>query len=336
MCKKAYIYVNYKNIVVLKNYLDIVKQALEKNNYECEYVKKINGLDKKVLYVFPMGIDAFKFYFKGYRNFIIWMQGATADESFLRNHSMIRYKLLNFIDCFALKKAKFILFCSNYMKMHYERLSKTSFENKSYIMPCYNESINLGIIYNKDYNKKIFTYVGSLDLWQCFDETVRLYKKIETIYPDAQLKVLTFSVDEAIKKLKENHVKNYTVKCVKKEEVQKELQDVVYGFLIRDDSIVNRVATPTKLSSYMSVGIIPIFSTVLDDFYNQSKKMKYTVPIRDVNNINGIKSELDKNIVKKELLNEYIELFETYYGTKRHISKISECIQEENYEKFRN
>lgn len=68
MTKKAYIYMNYPNVVVLNVYLDVIKEALVRLNYECEYIKDFNEVSKKDLIVFPMGKDAFKYYFKGYRN----------------------------------------------------------------------------------------------------------------------------------------------------------------------------------------------------------------------------------------------------------------------------
>lgn len=327
MDKKAHFYIKYNNMVVLKYYLDIIKSALEQAGYQCDYVEELDRLSKKDLFVFPMGIDAFKFYHKGYKNFILWQQGATADESFMRNHSKLRYNALNYIDCYAMKKAKFIFFCSEYMRKHYEKLLHRDLKKKSYLMPCYNEQLSPEIIKCKNYQKKSFAYVGSLDLWQCFDETLELYKKIEERYSDAELTVLTFSVDEAKIKIKNAGIQNYKVKCVKKEAVKKELTDVVYGFILRKNSIVNRVATPTKLSSYMSVGVIPIFSVVLDDFMKVSTKMEYVIPVEEKLNLEVFLEKIDKAIDKKQLLDEYLNLFRSYYGTEEHINNIFKLIR---------
>ena len=328
MKKIAHFYVNYANAVVLNGYLDIIKQGLIKCGFACDEVKNVTGLSKKDLYVFPMGIDAFKFYHKGYRNFILWQQGATADESYMRNKSKLRYNLLNYIDLFAMKKAKIIFFCSEYMRTHYEHLAHRSYINKSYTMPCFNETLSTHIIEEKDYTKKNFAYVGSLDLWQCFDETIALYKEIENFYPNAHIKVLTFSVNEAIKKIKERGIRNYEVKCVKKENVQNELKDTVYGFVIRKDSIVNRVATPTKLSSYMSVGVIPIFSNVLEDFKKVSNNMKYAISVGNIHYVSDVLAKIDLPIEKKELIKEYSQLFSSYYGIHNHVNHISRLMKE--------
>ena len=136
---RAYIYINYKNIVVLKSYLDVVKSAIERVGIPCEYRNSLEGVKKSDLVIFPMGNDAFKYYLKGYHNFILWMQGVTADESYIRHQSKIRYFVLNQVDLFAMKRAKAILYVSDYLRQHYEKIGKCSFKNKSYIMPCFNE-----------------------------------------------------------------------------------------------------------------------------------------------------------------------------------------------------
>lgn len=324
MSKRAHIYVNYKNVVVLQGYLEIIKKALSNAGFDCDEILSVDGLDKKDLYVFPMGIDAFRFYHRGYRNFLLWQQGATADESYMRNKSKIRYWVLNDIDCFAMKKAKMVFFCSQYMKEHYERKAHCSFADKAYLMPCYNEELSVKDIEGKDYTKKHFTYAGSLDLWQCFDEIASIYKSIEEVYPDAYFKVLTFSVREAERIIESYGIKNYVVKSVSKDKVQEELKDMVFGFVIREDSVVNRVATPTKLSSYMSVGVIPIFSTVLDDFNRASKSMQYVIAVDKTEKRDALIEKIGMRIDREKLKEEYVKLFDTYYGTENHINAICE------------
>lgn len=324
MEKKAYIYINYNNIVVLKSYLDVIKKALENNGYQCVYVKSLEGIDTKALILHPMGVDAFKFYWKGYKNFILWQQGTTADESFMRNHSKLRYKLINMMDVFAMKKAKYILFVSDYMREHFEQLAGRSFVEKSYLMPCFNEEFDNTIFAEKDYCKRTFSYVGSLDLWQCFDKTADLYKNIENAVPNTLFKVLTFNIDEAKRILDEKGVKNYSLKCVPKEQVKGELIETTYGFILRDDNIVNRVATPTKFSSYLSAGVIPIFSDCLRDFSLVSKDMKYVLKLGGKFDIEEVVEFVNKDIDAAALQKEYKTLFENYYSLERHVENLTQ------------
>lgn len=327
MAKKAYIYMNYPNVVVLNVYLDVIKEALVRLNFECEYIKDFEGVSKQDLIVFPMGKDAFKYYFKGYRNFILWQQGATGAESYMRHSSKIRSGILNYMDCFAMKKAKMIFYVSQYMQEYYEKLAHTSFSHKSYVMPCFNEVLDKDIFEKKDYSKKVFTYVGSLDLWQCFNETVDIYAEIEKRIPDAFFKVLTFNTEKAEEIIKEKNIKNYSVACVPKEQVKSELENATYGFIIRHDIEVNRVATPTKISSYLSAGVLPIYSTCLKDFHSKAHGKAFAYALNPEEDIEGlihfINSGLDKENVQQEI--EY--LFNTYYSTENHKSCIVELAE---------
>lgn len=321
MSKKAYIYINYPNIVVLKCYLDVVKAALTKDGYICKYTKDLRQVSKTDLIVFPMGIDAYKYYLKGYHNYILWQQGVTAEESYLRHRSNIRRIILNYMDVAAMKKAKRILYVSALLRRYYEKVGQCSFKEKSYIMPCFNESLKNIDLSQKEYNKFRFTYVGSLSVWQCFDKTLNIYKRIEDIIPNASIKILTFQENAAREKVKRIGIKNYEIKSVPQELVRQELKDISYGFVIREDSIVNRVATPTKLSSYLAAGVLPIYSTCLRDFSRATRKMNLALPLKDNDEEKAAKNIIDFiNLDKDKIIieNEIVKLFSTYYSKEYH------------------
>lgn len=328
--KKAYIYIKYNNIVVLKDYLDVIKAALLKLGFECQYIKTLDSISKDCLIVYPMSRDALKYYLRGYHKFAIWQQGATADESYMRNHSIIRRYILNKIDVFCMKKAAFILYVSDYMKRYYEKMAKRDFSYKAYVMPCFNEKLDNNVLGEKNYEKKIFTYVGSLDLWQCFEETVDIYSEIEKRISNSLFKVLTFEVDKAKEILKEKGVKNYIVKQVPKEQVKEELTECTYGFIIRKDNIVNRVATPTKISSYLSAGVIPIFSACLIDFKNISDKYRFGYAVEKNIDIDGIITYVDSKKDRKSICNTISAIFDTYYNREMHVQNIIDMLKRES------
>ena len=322
MKKRAFIYDNYANIVVLSFYLDIIKNALSLQGYTCEYAKTLEGVDKSDLIVFPMAKDACRYYAKGYRNFILWQQGATGAESYMRHQSNLRKGVLDFLDCFAMKKAKMIFFVSEYMKTYYEEMAHADFSEKAYVMPCFNEELDARIFEEKDYTKKTFAYVGSLSPWQCFEETADVYAQIEQRIPDAFLKVLTFDVDKAKQILAGKGVRNYSVACVPKERVREELKDVTYGFLLRRDDIVNRVATPTKISSYLAAGVIPIYSTCLTDFARVAEGKSFDFPVAEGKE--ELYRRLNESICADALQKDIEEVFCTYYSGVMHVQRITE------------
>jgi len=327
MEKRAFLYVNYKNIIVLKDYLDIVRLALEDNGYDTQYIESLDGIDKTAIIVFPMAVDAFRYYWKGYRRIILWQQGATGEESFLRNHSKLRLAALNGIDCFIMKKAILVLYVSKELRSYYETRARQSFESKSYIMPCFNEELDVSILQKKDYKKPSFVYAGSLDLWQCFRQTVALYTEIERRIPGCSLKVLTFQTEEAERIIREAGAKNCCVKCVPKENVRQELAECSYGFVLREDIEVNRVATPTKISSYLAAGVIPVVTSSVKDFASFAKDKRCACIVKDTTDIETIISFMNSGIRNSDVAEDIIEIFGGYYNKELHINNISELLR---------
>lgn len=322
MKKRVYMYVNYDNVVVLKTYLDIIGTALEKCGYEYSYVKNLDNVSKDDLIVFPVTRDAIKYYMKGYRNIIQWQQGIAGEESYMRHQSFLRKIILHKIDKFVMKRSKAIFFVSNFMKEYYEKLCNIDFSKKSFVMPCFNESLDENIFFNKKYEQKTFAYVGSLAKWQCFEETVILYKSIENRCEKTQLLVLTFEKEKAEKILSKYKIKNYIVKTVNKEEVKSELKNVVYGFVIRDNVIVNKVATPTKLSSYLAAGVIPVFSSCLVDFSKISKKYNIGYCLNSMDQLDELIGFIEKRKSNENIKTNIKNIFKTYYNIDYYVDAI--------------
>lgn len=326
MSKKAFFLLDCQNIAVTRDYLEVIAAALSSLGYEAEWVESLDRVKKSELVVFLRGKDAFRFFFKGYKNFIFWQQGATGDESFMRHGSRLRRKILDLMDIFSMKKAKMIFYVSEYMRSYYEKKAGTAFDKKSYIMPCFNEQLDRSVLDLKDYSRKIFTYVGSLGPWQCFEETADVYAAIEKVIPDAFFRVLTFDTDKAKKILSEKGIKNYSVKSVPKEDVKGELEGATFGFVLRRDNEVNRVATPTKLSSYLAAGVLPIYSRCLVDFAARAADRSFAFPM-DVGDdssalLDFVTGEIDVEHVKR-VKEEIIELFDSYYSAKTHAENIA-------------
>ncbi len=327
--KKAFFYLNYDNVVVLKDYLDVIFKALENNGYICSYVTDLKNVNKKSLVVFPMGNDAFKYYLRGFHNIIFWQQGATADESFLRHKSNLRKKILNFMDCFIMKRAKLNVFVSLELQHYYESLIGRQLDRYSYIMPCFNDCYDKELvdIQKKDYKKHSFAYVGSLTDWQCFDETMDLFEKIQLILPDSNLKVLTFQKEEAAAIIRKKGIKNFVVKTVDKNDVKKELEDINYGFVIRKDILVNRVATPTKLSSYLAAGVLPIYSDCLKDFTQHCGSLNLSFCVKSNTTTREICDFVNLPKENGEIEKRVVDLFNSYYSQESHVKKLTTLIR---------
>lgn len=313
--------VGYKNTDVTNYYIETIGEALKRLGYDVEGIISSNEIEqypRKALYVVINLSTALNLLLKRRTNYIYWVQGVEAEESFVRNHSNIRLKIMKLMETFFIKQAKFVVFVSKELQKHYEQQCKMSFDTKAYCMPCFNTSINIGTFTDIDQKEVTFCYIGSLDPWQQFPETVSLfYEMSQKSKYNMKLLVLTRDQKKAEKILKNYPKLSYELDFVPNEKLNERLKDVHFGFVIRNDDIINRVATPTKLSTYIANGVIPIYSTSLKDFHEKYQNEKYVVAADNgwEQKVNEIISSYDLSEIKRC----YTQIFEDYYGREKHI-----------------
>lgn len=188
------------NSEVTDFYLETVASALEKAGFatttvSAESVKECVAAHARSedWFLSSNAMETCRLYLQGARNVILWCQGIIPEESYLRNGSKGKSAILSLIEKSALKKAAFCLFVSDDMRRHYETKYGLSFEGRCFVMPCFNSMFEQGSFFAEGkYDSPTFAYVGSMAAWQCFEETVDLYKELESRLPGAFLKVLTF------------------------------------------------------------------------------------------------------------------------------------------------
>ena len=105
-----------------------------------------------------------------------------------------------------------------------------------------------------------------------------------------------------------------------------ELSDILkkckFGFIIREDCPINNVATPTKLSTYMSNGIIPIVSNCIHEYDRFFKDYKYVVSVEDKVDLADIEILSQESIDPDSIYNEFKGFFNAYYNSEEHIKAI--------------
>lgn len=327
-------------IVFLKNerndatdyYVQLIKQSLEANGGKVcivDSIKNINKDDK----VLTISLKAFVYtWFKNPKQFIFhWFQGVSPEEAMLIYSSKVskyfRWTYLSIFENFVLNKSKFNFFVSESMCKHYEK--KYNYNKKNYItMPCYNQGINREAFFDEKYNIPSFVYAGSLSKWQCINETLEIFKKIEERNSSAVMYLYTSEKDEAFKLIDKYKIKNIYVDYVPYGQLNDHLKRIKYGFLLRKDNVVNRVSTPTKMNGYLANGIIPIFSDVIDDF-NKNLNGDYLIANNQNNNlIDNVLNFEKKEISAKKVYNEYQGFFENYYSDSHYLVKLSQKLKE--------
>lgn len=330
--KTVYFHYGSDNHLVIDFYLDTLKLAFEKSGYD---VKEVNYSDAKMMdknnYIVVVdAVSLLRWYLKGFRNFVFWSQGVLPEESAMRhNNSKIRLFVGGIVERFALKKSKLVIMVSEAMKSHYEKKYKINFSEKFFLMPCYNCELEKESFYKEGkYSENTFCYVGSLTIWQCFEQTVELYKKIEENYSNTKFIVCTGEQEKAKSILTSKGVKNYTVQFVPQAELPNVLAQCKFGFIIREDVVVNNVATPTKLSTYLSNGIIPIVSDVIHEYASYFKGRKYMISMPVIPDLGLIDKYMNSNITASDVYVEYSNFYNEYYNTDRYVTRLSGVINE--------
>ena len=315
---------------VIDFYFSIIEEAFVVNHREIKYISSLNDLfqlHRSTLIFVAELRHSIPLILRGYFNIIYWSQGVTPEEDYLRRKSGLRFHILRLCEYLTLRVSKFNLFVSDRMLEHYERTYKLRLRKKSFVMPCFNvDALGASNLCKERYNQNVFCYVGSLAAWQCFPETVELYKKIEATVPDAFLKVYTSDQETAKNYLEQAGIKNYSVGFVTQDKLSMALSDCKFGFIIRDNILVNNVATPTKMSTYLSCGVIPVFSDCISAFKEHFSQYKYFIPVSE-NSYEQIKDKLLQKVDVLSLSKEYAYVFQTYYNTQYYIAEISKRLR---------
>lgn len=324
----------YGNKAVISYYLDIVYEAVLRTGQEVEYIDSIESADKSCFVVVSHSIEVVRLKLRGFKNIILWQQGVMPEESYMRNQSKFRRRILYAIDKVALKSAKGVIMVSREMLRFYNEKNKSDYTSKVFIMPCFSAELNRESFTEEKYHYNVFTYVGGLSKWQCFNESLQLFKRIQNEVPTARLEIYTFNPDQARKAVEEYGIKDVNIETVTNKELAERMKNVKFGFVLRGNSIVNNVATPTKLSAYMAAGVMPICTNAIRDFADVSKDMKYVVSLGAIDqkkiediDIGNIVKLCNTEIKFNDVLKEYGKLFENYYSKEAYINELSEFIK---------
>lgn len=316
------------NTDATKYYLDILEESAKILNEEVKQVDDVNLArlgSKDDIYLVTTLLDAIKILKMGKKRIFIWFQGAFSEESYMKHNSKVRKYLLGKIEKIILKKAEFIFFVSEEMKKYYTDTFKVNIDDKYYVMPCFNSNIIKESFYNSSkYKENVFCYAGSLSIWQGFETILKYYKKVEDLgIQGTKLLILTREKEKALKLINEIGIKNYCIDYKNLDELYTALSQAKFGFIIREENIVNRVSTPTKISTYMANGIIPIYSECLVDFHEYAKRMKYAIKFDKYSFIDDIKGFMNKELDSDDIYYEFSNIFDYYFNGIYHANQIA-------------
>ncbi len=158
---------------------------------------------------------------------------------------------------------------------HVNAVSKTmsdwlydKYRRKSSILPCCvaeSSFVNENSI--SEHEHKTIVYSGGLSKWQKIDSIIVLMKKMSELDADIRFLFLTKDIDQLECKCAQHGFPKdrWRAKSCRPSDVVGELAKADCGIILRDDTIVNRVASPIKVGEYLAAGLGVIASPNIGD-----------------------------------------------------------------------
>jgi hypothetical protein len=308
-------------------YVRTIERAANELDYALERVDSIRAIPDRAQALVIDCKTAFKLSVLRPRcRFWLWIQGIVPEEAELHFGSKARKLLWTAFERRVIPRARGTFLVSHAMRRHYAQ--KYGFTSQpSMIMPCVNQELDPGAFDRPSkYAAPTFVYAGSMHEWQCFDLTLDVFRRVRAVRPDARLTVLTGEQEVARCAVREAGFDDVTVTRVPLGHLQQTLADFKYGFVLRRQHVVNSVATPTKTSSYMAAGVIPIMTSAVHDFAERLGGLEHVIMSRTADAEDIAARILDferRGVTAVRVLEEFGRVFDEYFDHHPYLSKIA-------------
>lgn len=316
-------------------YIKMIEQAANDEDIAMFYTTKLTNVQKgDILFTITGNFFCMAKARYPFHKTIYWSQGVGPDEYLLMpNASRLKFLVKKYIDYCAINYSDLIFLISNKLREHYAD-NYAYHKNNFLVIPCYNLNYITGIPVKTAtrYDTPTFVYAGNFAKWQCIEEMLQIYTCIESALPTATLTLLTEETIQAEAFIVKYKLKNAVTKYVQLTDLQTELTKYKYGFLIREDNIVNNVATPTKMNSYLASAVLPIYTDAIDSFVENIKLQEYNLCLNSTDPIAGqaaaIISFEKTRIIDPQVLDDLlISIFTDYYNDAHYTGEIRSALK---------
>ncbi len=172
----------------------------------------------------------------------------------------------------AVKKADYLVVVTDTMEHHINKKYQDVFHGKFILLPIFPDiPINKSTKHYQD-GKPMVVYAGGMQKWQQISKMLDAVR--DTIH-DVNYQIFCPEPLELRKLLSRKLIHAYDLEIGSKtsDELLEIYKKCHYGFILREDIIVNQVACPTKLVEYIATGIVPIVdSENIGDFTSLGMK----------------------------------------------------------------
>lgn len=198
---------------------------------------------------------------------VLDIHGVVPEEVRFFGGNRVSYIFMSLVEKIIFRKKNIIVVCvTNAMCNHFKKKYK-KFKGKFLVFSIFPEHLIEtaskieGDNLKTDDNSITVLYSGGNALWQKVDLMLSVIEKNQA----ANIKyiILTKDIQEFRNKIEKRTINldNLLLKSVSPHELSEYYKKADYGFILRDDNVVNKVANPTKLVEYLFYGIIPIVTS---------------------------------------------------------------------------
>jgi hypothetical protein len=213
--------------------------------------------------------------------------------------------IFGFVESLVLKRAYKIISVTNSLKLAIQSKYPWLKDDVFIVLPIFPASIDENSV-ESFVDREGFIYAGGTQPWQNIDIILKFSSTVKKF----RGYLLVGSIDRLYSSYNKEFgeiFERWTIDSVAPREMPKYYRKVKFGFLIRDDSIVNRVACPTKLVEYIKYGVVPVMGfSDLGDF------KKYGLKYFDINDFDLNRAEAQYKEFATKNLEVYFKFKNAY------------------------
>lgn len=243
-------------------------------------------------------------------------RGLFIDERIFRGDikkASIKEKFFRWIEEYILKNCDSLVVVSNEFKKYLIKTfgsnigeKITVINNRTKIATKFNfeELINL-----KPQNHIVCVYSGSAARWQNISEMFDLFNQAVSEIKNIKIKIFTYHLEEFQKRkiLYPDLENSVEIISLDSEKVSENLIRCNFAVLLRNNDLINNVASPLKFGEYLAAGLPVIISEGIGDTRELIEKYNVGVIIKD-NDYESAISELQELLNDKDVYNRCLRV----------------------------
>ncbi|MDI9567022.1 MAG: hypothetical protein ACOYKH_01325 [Brevefilum fermentans] len=251
---------------------------------------------------------------------LVDFHGAVPEEQSMMN-DLKTSRQLEKMEKIAIDRADRYIFVTEAMVEHFSKKYHVSFSSNYFTIPIVPKLSSTIPSKPPIIDKPVVVYAGGIQVWQKIPEMIAAISNTVDAY---QFRLFTTQPEEMRSLLYAKGVDHTNIEISRKThaEIIEIYKDCHFGFLLRDDHVVNQVACPTKLIEYLAFGVLPILINVrigdfssmgmrylsLTDFVNLKIPHQNNLKEMVEQNYNVYQSLQTKHNMEMELLKQYLSV----------------------------